>query len=284
MSPTISRFTSKVIWGLGRRYGKYIPSCRKNLLFQAFAQLANCYLYYFENHFYEFSFNGEEYIIKKLTPPKGGVLLDVGGHHGNYAELLLSQCPRTQIHVFEMNPVNLKILQKKIGNQSNIKIHPIGLSSKEKNAAMVQYNQDGQISSLHNLGLSAAPNAPDHHIVSLKRGDQILAHEKIQDIYFMKIDTEGHDLEVLKGFEDALNQKRVHIIQFEYNETSIYARLFLKDFFDYLLSKKYKIGRIFPKSVEFTEYSTTFEDHRGSNWIACADTLPGKQFISSVSG
>lgn len=284
MNSTISRLTSKVIWGLGRRYGKYIPSLRRIWIFQAFGQLANCYLHYFENHFYDFVLNGEKDVIEKLTPPDGGVLLDVGGHHGNYTELLLRQFPSASIHVFEINPQNLEILQKKVRKQANIKIHPFGLGSKEEHATMIQYNQDGQISSLHNLGEPTSADLAGRHTVLIKRGDDLLAQEKIQDIYFMKIDTEGHDFEVLKGFNNALNQKRIHIIQFEYNETSISARVFLKDYFDYLQPKQYKIGRVFPKKIEFTEYSTTLEDHRGSNWIACADTIPGKRFISSISG
>lgn len=283
MSSAIERFAGRIIWGLGRKYGKYIPSFRNCWIFQILGQLTECYLYYFGNHFYDFRFNGEAEIVRNLTPPVGGVLLDVGGHHGSYAELLLRQCANSSIHVFEINPQNLAILKKKVGKKANIKIHPFGLGSKEKKATMIQYNQDGQVSSLHDLGTAAASKSFGCEIVTIRQGDDILAQENIHEIYFMKIDTEGHDFEVLKGFNNALNQKRIHIIQFEYNETSISARVFLKDYFDYLLPKQYKIGRVFPKKIEFTEYLTSYENHKGSNWLACADTAPGKIFLRSLS-
>ena len=50
----------------------------------------------------------------------------------------------------------------------------------------------------------------------------------------LKIDTEGHELEVLKGFEPYIRQNKVDLIHFEFNEMNVASRVFFKDFWEFL--------------------------------------------------
>ena len=67
----------------------------------------------------------------------------------------------------------------------------------------------------------------------------------------MKIDTEGHDLTVLRGARTLLADHRVAVVQFEYNHRWVFARAFLRDAFDFLASLGYLVGKLTPKGVEF---------------------------------
>lgn len=53
-------------------------------------------------------------------------------------------------------------------------------------------------------------------------------------IHFIKIDTEGHELEGLKGALYAIRTRGVRAVQFEFNEMNVISRVFLKDFYDLL--------------------------------------------------
>ena len=53
-------------------------------------------------------------------------------------------------------------------------------------------------------------------------------------VTLVKIDTEGHDLAVMRGAQTLFTEQRISIAQFEYNHRWIYARCYLRDVFDLL--------------------------------------------------
>lgn len=73
----------------------------------------------------------------------------------------------------------------------------------------------------------------------------------LDDIALVKIDTEGHDLAVLRGAVPLLSAGRIAAIQFEYNHRWVFARAFLRDAFELLQSAGYRLGKLTPLGVEF---------------------------------
>jgi FkbM family methyltransferase len=72
-------------------------------------------------------------------------------------------------------------------------------------------------------------------VLSIKKGKDYVNFNDIKDIDFLKIDTEGYELNVLQGFEDAL--ENVKIIQFEYGGCFLDNNTKLIDVVNYLGSK-----------------------------------------------
>ena len=68
-------------------------------------------------------------------------------------------------------------------------------------------------------------------------------------MHLFKCDTEGHDLEVIRGALSMLMERRISLLQFEYNHRWVYARNFLKDVFDTVEGLPYRIGKIQPDHV-----------------------------------
>lgn len=68
--------------------------------------------------------------------------------------------------------------------------------------------------------------------LDLKRADDYLQSKGISKVDFLKVDTEGYELRVLKGFGYKLST--VRFIQFEYGGTYRDAGIQLKDVIDYL--------------------------------------------------
>ena len=93
-----------------------------------------------------------------------------------------------------------------------------------------------------------------------------MAGQGIEAIDFLKIDTEGMDLRVIKGFGDEL--QKVKVIQFEYGIFNISSHDLLADFFSHLTTRGFSIGKIFPRHVDFFAYDWPMENFFGANFLA----------------
>jgi hypothetical protein len=90
----------------------------------------------------------------------------------------------------------------------------------------------GVIEQIHNA-------EPDQHVVDVIDLDTFSRDHDISIIHLLKIDTEGHELEVLKGAANMLRENRIRAIQFEFNEMNVVSRVFFKDFCDLLPNYKF---------------------------------------------
>jgi len=73
---------------------------------------------------------------------------------------------------------------------------------------------------------------------------------------------------VLRGFEAALTRRAISVIQFEYGYACILARGLLIDFYDYLESRGYILGKLHSKRVNFRPYRLKDENFFGPNFVA----------------
>jgi len=89
--------------------------------------------------------------------------------------------------------------------------------------------------------------------------------KSITNIDFLKIDTEGYELDVLQGFEDSL--KNIKIIQFEYGGTFLDNNIKLIDVINYLDQNGfYKFSYL---TNNGTVLITDFNDHYQYCNIVC---------------
>ena len=90
----------------------------------------------------------------------------------------------------------------------------------------------------------------------------------ISEIDFVKIDTEGSELSILKSFKEMLSNGKIRFIQFEYGMTSFYGNSSLGEFFK-LMERHYTMHRILPEGItDELEYSEDIETFRWSNFLA----------------
>ena len=87
----------------------------------------------------------------------------------------------------------------------------------------------------------------------LKVGDDLLNFKN--ETLFIKIDVEGFEFEVLKGFGNMLSEKAIKIIQFEYGYANADAGHTLKDIFNFLI----KI-RLFSGFLDLKHHLFSFGD------------------------
>jgi FkbM family methyltransferase len=90
----------------------------------------------------------------------------------------------------------------------------------------------------------------------------------------MKIDTEGFELEILKGASRLLAEKRIGVIPFEFGLNQIRLRQTFHDFWELFNGHGYRMFRFNPTgfyraTTRIPKYSTEFEDF-SKNWTLCA--------------
>ncbi|MBL6082474.1 FkbM family methyltransferase [Belnapia sp. T18] len=244
-----------------------------NRLAELGARMSQWFLnsYWNERH-YDLKTNGELLALNILAETYGRgqevVAFDVGANLGLYAEAILQVMPKAKIHCFELVPSIQEQLKDRWRGHPAVTVNGFGLSDREVELDVTFYPDSQTEGRIHAMRRAMRTEMVTGRVC---RGDDYLARHGIDRLDFLKIDTEGHELFVLKGFERTLAEGRVTAIQFEYGTTWLPARTLLSDAYNLLSPLGYKIGRLFPDGVRFKAYDFPQDEHfRMGNYIAVA--------------
>jgi FkbM family methyltransferase len=190
---------------------------------EAFLQHAD--LSFFKKDIISGSLDSENtFIIKILkTSPADSIFLDVGAFDGNtsisIARELKRDRPDISILSFEPNKINAeKILKTKKKENLNIKVFKTAVSSKKK---IVFKGKDEKAGTTY---LNQAPDNSPINKCEADSLDNILSQEGIDKTFFIKIDTEGHEPEVLKGARSILENNK-HLLIESWNDEHFHKRI-----------------------------------------------------------
>lgn len=209
--------------------------------------------------------NGELEIQKRLIPLNLKIIFDVGANKGEWASRISHFIPESTIFAFEPIPITFQKLKHNLSDFQQVKLYNFGLSDQEETAKFYQFSANSLFSSKFDR---IEFREKTQVSVSLTTGDKFCLDSGIDFIDFLKIDVEGLEMAVLNGFEKMLSEKRIKLIQFEYGYMNIESRIFLKDFYNFLLPKGYLLGKLYPNGVEFRSYNYHMDDFKWSNYIA----------------
>jgi FkbM family methyltransferase len=157
---------------------------------------------------------------------KGMTMIDIGAHHG-YLALLVSTLvgEEGRVFAFEPAPENISLLSKtiEINSGNSIEIVPFAASSESSKVKLSQSN-----SSTHSvLDLNDESATIEVEAVTI---DSFLKESNVKRIDFVKIDVEGHEIEVLKGMKDTIKANLPMIICEIHNEENWHHFIaFIKD-------------------------------------------------------
>jgi len=198
-------------------------------------------------------------------------LFDVGANRGQFLKHLIAAFPLSEIYSFEPNPECFKILENSVKDYSNVKCLNFGLGniSGEFSIYLPKNDMLSERASLfpNAINFLEANEEVFKQVIQVKTLDSFCEENNIQFIDFLKIDTEGYEFNVLLGASRLINEKRINIIQFEFNEMNVEARVFLKDFYNLL--KDFSFYRLGQESLIYLgEYSAINEIFVYQNIIA----------------
>lgn len=176
------------------------------------------------------------------------VAFDVGANKGMYISML-QRCARGRamdIHAFEPDGDLVGQLQRTFSASKDLRIVPKGVSDR-MGTAIFHKHAHTVLSSFHVAETHPASyrdktvsEAVEVHLITI---DDYCAEHGITFIDHLKIDTEGHDLFVLKGAQRMLRERRIGALQFEFSEMNLLSRT---TFFDHwnLLQADYDVHRL----------------------------------------
>ena len=143
--------------------------------------------------------------------------IDVGSCVGDYIKHINDICMETnkKILCFEPNPVNILELEPKINQDKNIKLFKHCISNETTKTSLYNW-KDNNINNTGNEIAGLRSGGAKICDVDVKKLDDVLDNEFINEniiIKFIKIDTEGNDSNVIKGFEKYLAKTKYIIFE-----------------------------------------------------------------------
>jgi FkbM family methyltransferase len=140
-----------------------------------------------------------------------GIMIDVGAHYGSS----LSPFAKSgwQVFAFEPDPKNRQTLTESFGQLPNVSIDPRAVSDKQQKDITFYTSEES-------TGISGLSAFHRSHVPSYKVDSTTLESffdkKGLTDVDFLKIDTEGFDLFVLKGVP--WNRVVLHLIVCEFED------------------------------------------------------------------
>lgn len=204
-----------------------------------------------------------------IKPNKFDLCVDIGGNEGNYTQEIVEFFPNSKVVVFEPAEDLAKQLKERFCELPNVVVEQFAVS-KENGSAILHGNEGmNGLSSLTKRRLDhfGIDFNKEESVQTLKFEDYWKQNLNSQHIDFCKIDVEGHELDVLEGFGEAINH--VSAIQFEFGGCNIDTRTFFQDFWYFFKKHNFEIYRISPLGlIHITEYREMDETFSTTNYIA----------------
>lgn len=181
------------------------------------------------------SFDETQLLSAYVGDQKNGIMIDVGAHHGSAARPFLEKS--WNVYGYEPDPNNRKVLIEKLSIYNSFILSSCAVS-----------DQAGEIldfyASEESTGISGLSSFTENHkkicqVTTTTLTDEINKLD-IKNVDFLKIDTEGFDLMVLKGFP--WEKMTPNIIECEFEDfKTVPLGYNFNDISNYLVSKGYTV-------------------------------------------
>jgi FkbM family methyltransferase len=178
----------------------------------------------------------EERFLRRMADRIGsGVVLDVGAHHGDYSSFIAKLAPTAKIYAFEPHPKTCAALRVSLGLPA-VEIIEAALSDNPGTFQLHDFaKSDGSTqASLSKRAVEFFDEDVVTYEVAVSTIDGFMAERGIDRIAFLKVDTEGFDLAVLRGARQAIAERRIDTIQFEFIPANIVTGATMRGFFEAL--------------------------------------------------
>lgn len=226
----------------------------------------------------------------RFVPP-GGVLFDVGSNRGQFLQAFLDAGGHAAVHAFE--PAD-HLASAVRASFPEVTVSAVALGAAEGSAVLA-----GPAASSGLLSLLDRMDTPVVHRdqagfsteVRITTLESYCTERSIDHIDYLKIDTEGSEMDVLQGAGGMLEPRTIRAVQFEFSSAEMCARVFFHDFWELFTERGYRLNRLAPggRLIPIAHYYEDLEYFRGAtNYLALPpgieDQSSGDEPWSSVFG
>lgn len=208
------------------------------------------------------------YDIRRFLPRnRSQMIFDVGANEGQTVCKFKKEFPHSTIHSFEPGPTAFEELRKTVLGLETTFIWNVALASQAGQRVLLE-NTCSTLSSFLPIGSQGWGAIAKEVKVDVTTVDQFCAAHQITHIDLLKSDTQGYDLEVLRGAESLLNKEAISLVYCEVNFAEIYKHLpSFEELFRYLagygfrLEAFYELHRLKNAPVAWTDALFVHKKH-----------------------
>ena len=195
------------------------------------------------------------------------IFFDVGSYKGTYSDLILRNFNVKKIIMFEPQTNIFNFLKKKYKNNKIIKKYNLAISNKkgfkefninkhDLTSSFTKYNNQNRYLKLKAKLFESTSNKMNYKKIKVKtiKLSEIFKKKKIKKLDLLKVDTEGHELEVLQGL--ATEIKKVKNILIEFHPNKIYLNYKPRIIHEYLIKQNFELMTIY--KFPFTTWEDRF--------------------------
>lgn len=148
-------------------------------------------------------------VEKHISGFQPKIVFDVGAHIGMTALEFSDRLPAATVYAFEPSPKNFQRMEGNLVGKPEIRRFQIGFGAHPERAKLFM---DPDHPSMARLNAKEALPSEDVEIATI---DQFCSEQSITKIDILKIDTEGHEVSVLKGASGLLAEGRIRLVKAE---------------------------------------------------------------------
>lgn len=178
-------------------------------------------------------------MVRFLPENRRTLIFDVGANEGQSIQKFRDRFPHSIIHSFEPSPSTFQTLRAYVQGLEDVYSWNYALGALPGKMKLLE-NKNNEMSSFLPLGVLGWGEIIKETEVPVQTIDQFCLKEDIRKIDILKSDTQGFDLEVLKGAERMIRSNAIGLIYLEITFSEIYENLpSLADIFTFLTSHSF---------------------------------------------
>jgi FkbM family methyltransferase len=189
-------------------------------------------------------------VFREANIPSGAVIFDVGANEGQTISLARAAIHSPTIHAFEPTRTAFASLSRTLSGNKSVHLNQCALGP-TPGTLEIKEGRDTKMSSL----LEPADNGWDgqgwkditeRYAVPVRTVDDYCSECGIERIDLFKTDTQGYDLEVLKGAGRMLSERRIRHIFIEITFPEMYAgQATFEEVYSFLKQRGFKLSGAF---------------------------------------
>lgn len=210
------------------------------------------------------------YIKNKLKDVTPLTIFDVGANIGLYTILLNEIFTKNaKIYSFEPSKKTFNTLSANTNLIKDRNIFNLGFGNANTVLTLYSNKEESGLASLYERRLDHFNIKMDvSEEIEIRTIDSFCLENNISKINFLKIDVEGHELDVLNGASELIKNNKIDFIQFEFGGCNIDSRTYFQDFY-YLLKEDFYIYRIVKDGLhKIGNYKEMYETFITTNFLA----------------
>ena len=184
--------------------------------------------------------------MRRFVPAgRDPLILDIGANVGQSVSRFRKTFPTGTIHSFEPGPDTFQKLSQNVAGDERVSVWncAVGASAGKQT---FQENTNPDMSSFLSLSTTGWGEVSRQSLVEMTTVDSFIESNRIAHVDILKSDTQGYELEVFKGAEQAMRANRIGLVYFEFIFSDMYKHLpSFDEVFRHLVDRNFSLVAIY---------------------------------------